>query len=55
MPVISQSLGKRSLLVLTRPSGSGAHHPVADAQGLYEIGIIREGLPVSREPALLGH
>ena len=29
--------------------------PVAYAQGLYAIGIIREGLPMSREPALLGH
>ena len=42
-------------LVLTRPSGPGAHHPIAYAPGLYGIGVIREGLPMSREPALLGH
>jgi hypothetical protein len=41
------SLGKRSLLVLTRPSGPGAHHPVAHAQGFYDSRCIREGLPMS--------
>ncbi len=58
-------------LVLTRPSGPGAHNPIACAPGLYESSrtsprrkpgdmardeesrCIREGLPMSREPALL--
>ena len=40
-------------LVLTRASGPDARHPIADAPGFYAFRSIREGLPMSREPALL--
>jgi hypothetical protein len=51
--ILPFSLGRLRRLVLTRPSGPGAHHPIACAPGFYAFRCIREGLPMSREPALL--
>ena len=65
---VSFFLGKRSLLVLrfrilrsnlrrgrATASSNATRFPSLALRACMGIGIIREGLPVSREPALLGH